>query len=292
MNDDHFEITLRRDSRGGRVARKLKGNEEAFDPRKGERERFVLLVHGFNASEDEAFEAFDRFKGAMLQIAPALEKDIGYVFWPGDYYAGPGSGVYRWAVYPRRVRTAIQCASELAGYIRKRISVNRKPPEFVFVAHSLGCRLVIEALSLLSIQERQSVRLILMAAAYPVNLVASAKAPGTSQLKSSLVLFSKADAVLRVFFPPGERLARTSGNGWPEAVGLRGLPLLGPWTERAEMSGFDHDRYWKSSDVQEEVCRFLGFTVAISQPIRQLRSAPLLRRTLPPRWLRSRDRGR
>src|SRR5439155_24462121 len=101
-----------------------------------------LLLHGYNVSEREAEREFSDFEDALTSIAPPLSSELGRVLWPGDW----GVPFVRGLSYPWRVRTAIACAPQLADYISRRVTPGGTPTAVVIVAHSLGCRLVLEAL--------------------------------------------------------------------------------------------------------------------------------------------------
>jgi pimeloyl-ACP methyl ester carboxylesterase len=259
------------------------GTAAAFDGRS----RLVLLVHGYNVPEDKAVKEFDGFIGSILKLAPGLNGQIGIMLWPGDYRP-----VWSWASYPWRVHTAINCAKQLAEYLLARRDMNGNIPEVILIAHSLGCRLVLEALKLLPSDHRLSIKIILMAAAYPVALLKGPKAAlQVKTAKAAVVLYSDSDKVLRFLFPAGERIARTAGSEPVEAVGLNGLPDAGVWSERTPMHAHKHGDYWKSERVRDAICRSLGFLVTNRPWAREVPQGTLKKRSWGDRYMPFRDVG-
>jgi pimeloyl-ACP methyl ester carboxylesterase len=123
--------------------------------------------------------------------------------------------------------------------------------EVLFIAHSLGCRVVVETLELLrqpaaSGKNLSVPAICLMAAAVPVSSV-TAGAPLEVAAKSALkhyILYSPADHVLKWFFRPGQFFAL--GNQWTQAVGRFGKPES-CWTNNWQNivnTGLNHGEYY------------------------------------------------
>lgn len=232
MIDRPFTISLRQ-VHHGQMHAPLRRTSDAL----AARHRIVLLVHGYNSSPAKAYKAFLPFKWDLLDRAPALTGQVGFVTWPGYW-----SNVFSPTSYHWMVRRAKDCAAELQRYIEERADITGARPTIVVVAHSLGCRLVLEALKELNPAQQAAVQLVLMAAAYPVNL-ASQNAMKLRPLRS-VVLFSSSDSVLRgPWFALGEKLAGDAGGGWPEAVGVWGRPMFSAWLTREPMDDFGHGTY-------------------------------------------------
>lgn len=243
-----FELTLRRDSHGGGLLREPRGTAAAFRPRR----YAVLLVHGYKVDEDEADRSYRIFKKALVKLAPRIDVDVGFVYWPGD-----GSvPALRALKYPEKVPVAVLGSSQLAHYISSRRRFDGGPAHVVIVAHSLGCRLTLEAIARLP-DTSNDVSLFLMAAAVPVSTVEP-----NGHLNASLsragrrwVFYSSSDLVLKGTFGIGQRLA--GDRGLPQAVGLRGRPERHAWTARKRMTGYGHSDYWTSEDVPRFVASAL-----------------------------------
>jgi hypothetical protein len=150
--------------------------------------------------------------------------------------------------------------------------------ELVIVAHSLGCRLVLEALIALRKSpawHRFRITLILLAAAIPVQMVAGHSEGGEvlGELVTTGVCYSGSDRVLDWAF----RLGETRLDSFmPEAVGLHGAPRI--WKS---LRGTDlgHTQYWQSRVVATYVAERLG--AMIGGPLFSRLGLP--RRELPDR---------
>jgi hypothetical protein len=132
--------------------------------------------------------------------------------------------------------------------------------ELLFVAHSLGCRVVLEALrSAGDKSTRDGVSgaragvAAFMAAAVPNELCGSggdfAAAPNNSR---QAVLYSARDRVLSRFFPLGQAIYGERG----EPVGRHGRPW-GRWSNRMDTQ-LGHGEYWADSSVREFLVDFLA----------------------------------
>jgi pimeloyl-ACP methyl ester carboxylesterase len=288
VNDRDFEVSFRRESRGGALSRRPRASLDAI----AARSRVVLLVHGFNVSEDVANQCFTTLADSLVQIAPRLSGEIGYVHWPGDNTWG----IDPLRSYQKRVHTAIACAPLLIQFIERCEDAAHAPSEIVLIAHSLGARVVVETLLiLLHAKTQRTIRIVLMAAAYPEVLTKQPTVAAGLALATSLVLFSPADFILSATFPTGERWAGVSGKGPLEAVGLFGKPVEDVWSKRLRMKGYGHGDYWTHPRAHAVICRWLGFSVAVPPSESALVSRPAAERDTASRDAASRStttRGR
>ena len=119
--------------------------------------------------------------------------------------------------------------------------------DVLFIAHSLGCRIVLETIQHLSGRRRLNVPgICLMAAAVPTFMVSAGGSLRTAAeyADKRYILHSAADRVLRWAFRPGQFFA--TGRTWPEAVGRFGNPKSF-WDRRYENvveTGLDHGEYY------------------------------------------------
>ena len=254
------ELTVREEPVGGPVRGAVR---EVTPPFAQGRRRVVLLVHGYNNTEEAARRSFGQFTKDLEQLgssARALLPDLGGFYWPGDANLGPIS----FLSYPFEIEPARKSAQRLAEYVRTLVGPGGTATELYFVGHSLGNRVILEALDLLAAAPApvgHVVAACLMAASVPVEMVeergpllAGATLPGTT-----LILYSRDDLVLHFAFPVGETAA---GEGFfPTAVGRFGQPA-GVWTGRQELTGDDHDDYWGDPRAVMRVARLLGAAVA------------------------------
>ncbi len=203
----------------------------------------VFLVHGYNNDQPSASAAYEKFVPRLGEVSPRV---IG-VYWPGDNWA---SGAY----YINAVKKVDAVARRFARDIHA-AAVGGGLMEISFVAHSLGCRLVLETLRELDdLQRAQPApglklqRVVFMAGAVPTFYL-EPRRPLHSAVRSFGVktksLFSDDDRVLRRYFPIGQSLA---GEGFfPVALGRRpwqGSTNVSPAMEQKDNPGADHSDYW------------------------------------------------
>jgi hypothetical protein len=153
--------------------------------------------------------------------------------------------------------------------------------ELVVVAHSLGCRLVLEFLGCLRQEAAkaagraaegggpgqpavfavlpglETLIIFLMAGAVPVGAIE--RRPDDVRVpRHIIVMHSAADRVLRGAFPLGQTFARGEQDWFPEAVGLRGLPSSARWTSAEDMADYDHGDYWPMVETARVVASYLS----------------------------------
>jgi len=268
------ELSVRTRRAGGPVAREVR---EVTPPFPHGRRRVVLLVHGYNSTEDAARASYKEFTEDLKKIgrgAAALLADLGKVYWPGDADLGPVS----FLSYPFEMGPAKDSAAVLARYLPTLVGPGGTPTEIYLVAHSLGNRVILELLDRLAAAPSASARFAgtcLMAAAVQVDMVEPGRRlwPGAVLSRKTLTLYSRDDNVLRWAFPLGQTAA---GEGFfPTAVGRFGQPA-GLWTERRQLSGNGHGDYWKDARSAALVARFLGVAVPM-----EIQASTIARRPLP-----------
>lgn len=205
----------------------------------------VVLVHGYNNSFDQAHQAYNAFRdrqyGFSTIVAPGLEALLIDTYWPGDW------GLISSILYAVDLSTAKKAAPLIAAHLGSMPNVRIVH----FLAHSMGCRLVLEALDILRNTPTLTVgKVSLMAAAVPATMVAPGGqlADAIASPQSVQVLFSSADHVLHYYFPPGESSA---GEGFfPTALG-REPPALPSNTAKIQVAMADHSDYWPSTDTPQ-----------------------------------------
>jgi hypothetical protein len=280
--------------------------------------RIILLVHGYNNDKEQAEESYDALMRNLPDQHAHLADDVWWFFWPSYVERVTGTAVdYRVTVsgsevgtesnsalsvptYAWQVLKARDVGRELGRYLRSLQREEGTPTEIVFVAHSLGCRVVLEALRELLVEsteehERDRVPCVcLMAAAVPTFMVGEgARLEYAATVpQATYVLHSRADMVLRWAFRGGQGLATQlmalgfggenaggdEGEGfYPEAVGRYGNPTA-VWLRRAE-TGLGHSGYWTHPSTAPNVLRAMsGQRVA---DLRQLSTLEGMEWTLP-----------
>ena len=267
-----LQFYLRKKAEGGKL---LVPADVRATPDELTRRECLVLVHGFNNTDSEASEAYLGFRVRQREIFSPDDPGIydhrfGDSFWPGDADWWSFFDKVDFLVYPSAVHTSIRAGAELAAALLRMPNLEQVD----FIGHSLGCRVVLEALLVLRGRALPRVgRLVLMAAAVPLemleprgkfyDLLSALSAEGTK----IDVLHSMQDTVLHQAFPPGQSLA---GGNEPStrALGRFGpTPMMpgyhGTISDR-EISGAKHGDYWGHSKTDpsrvatDEAGRFLA----------------------------------
>lgn len=279
--EPELKLSLRKDKEGGSLRDPLEPKWKALALRQNE---LLVLVHGFNNHQGEAEQAYlafrerQRAKIESESRQEAFEELLGDMFWPGDANWPGVIDRLDFLVYPHAVTVAQHAGPLLKDYLLKR----RDDVLVVhFLAHSLGCRLVLETIRALSSEGGPKIgKVCLMAAAVPTFKVC----PGgelfdaLSEPQFLRVLFSPADIVLHWTFPPGQTLASGDEGFFPAAVGRHGdIPLHPGVVDREEIAEANHGDYWgKNSGTPSDVSaaaitnffQFDGLTAARNLPER------------------------
>lgn len=260
------------------------------------RSRLVFLVHGYNDTEDDARKNFQQLTDELRDLGPrtnGILADLGYTYWPGNWILGPLSGIS----YPFEIRKAVESGTNFGLYLAHLAGPAGTPTQVYLVAHSLGCRVVLEILGTLDAAAGGSLVVsgtCFMAAAIPVDMAEErwARIVGIARPATASVLYSTADTILHFFFPIGETLA---GEGFfPTAVGRFGQPD-GVWNRRDDLTPDGHGAYWSDPRAARTVARLLGVPVPSDPPRSEIpdralaEPAPIATRTLDERQLRARD---
>ena len=188
-----------------------------------------LLIHGYNTTVARAQE---RYAALLEPIARRFRFDprsVWFVSWKGYYDFGTGDPVklFSGPSYPLQVKAARKSGIALGEWIRKcAAGLFGAAGPFVVIAHSLGCRLALEALlATLSPTGRSPVaRLFLMGAAVPTKMLQrkGKLALALTSTKRRVAMCSRADSTLFWLFPVGEAAC---GEGFfPTALGWSGEP--------------------------------------------------------------------
>ncbi|NEQ35413.1 MAG: alpha/beta hydrolase [Okeania sp. SIO3I5] len=224
----------------------------------------IILVHGYNVSEEGATVAYKKFEKNFSKYSSQLSKlnkAIYWFMWPSDkLFLSP-------LFYFQAVKKAKICGERFAEYLNKLnlISTNNQPPSITLIGHSLGCRLLLEALKK-TIKTNLKLEIFLMAPAVPVSIVKPDKPlnPSISSTEKYRILHSRKDGVLNKFFGIGQAMA---GEGFDEAVGLKGNPNTGVWSNTKETT-YDHSDYWGGEESVEWIASQLGILKTVSRNLK------------------------
>jgi len=224
----------------------------------------IILVHGYNVSEENAKKAYRKFEENFSKYSSQLSKlnkAIYWFMWPSDkLFLSP-------LFYFKTVTTAQTCGERFAEYLNKLnlISTSNEPPRITLIGHSLGCRLLLEALKK-TIKTNFRLEVFLMAPAVPVSMVRPDQPlnPSISSTEKYRILHSRKDSVLNKFFGIGQAMA---GEGFDEAVGLKGNPNQGVWSNTKETT-YDHSGYWGGEESAEWIAAQLGVLKTVSRNLK------------------------
>jgi pimeloyl-ACP methyl ester carboxylesterase len=251
--------------------------------------RTVILIHGFQNSENAARESYRKFytsiSGSLAFADPRITAHFIGFHWPGDHWHVPTSKL----TYPARIGDARQSGDRLADYIG---DLRQSTESVILIAHSLGNRVALQAIKRIREKVTNDTytgphidAVFLFAAAVPVTLCTApdiypTPLPGSSEY----VYYSSRDRILGMIFQIGEQ---AYSGYWLDAVGRTGAPRNDRWTD-AWMTGYDHGDYWNSGRLAADLVRHMGFAATQVGP--EERFINVVNDTSPPegprRWRR------
>ena len=296
---DRYKLSVRVfPSRGGPVANAVYGDARPLEL--AACRHILLLVHGFNNTAEQADAAYNAMIGNLtpdlLQRAGDRPDAVVCLQWPGDAAVGPFQ-VADAIGYPTDIERAKRSAERIADYLRQLCAAHGPNFRISLIAHSLGCRLVLEALKRSAPGGLQVQVAALMAPAVPVrlvdaSLVSPASLAGTDALARSMLKYHSCfDAVLGVAFPAGQALAFATGiepEAYGEAVGFFGDPVS--FATDGGNTYDAHGEYWGDPKLARYIVAALDATrrmlpPAVPTPARPLPSvgSNVGRALLPPR---------
>jgi len=205
------------------------------------RQRDVLFVtHGFNVNGARGINALGRFEERLA--GTGNEICIG-VLWPGDWWI-PAIN------YPSEASDAVDCGVRLAAFCKENAA---DALSLSFIAHSLGGRLMLEAIKRL---DRKARLLCLAAAAVDADCLQRQYAEVLSKCERIVNLASKSDRVLHYAYPAGDLVSDIFGDDDSPFVGALGRygprAPTGPNVRPRQIPkglGYDHGNYLPPSDA-------------------------------------------
>jgi pimeloyl-ACP methyl ester carboxylesterase len=170
----------------------------------------LIGTHGFNVNRADGIEHLSYWE-SLLEL-PDASVFLG-LLWPGDsesFYA---------LSYPVEPKNAMAAGGMIADFVNKYFA---NAASVSFVSHSLGARVILEAISGINRQVR---RAILMAGAIGDDCLTAEFAAVPGKVDMISVLASKEDDVLRWAFPIGDFAAEILDHThpwWESALGRFG----------------------------------------------------------------------
>src|SRR5437879_56340 len=197
--------------------------------------RVLFAVHGFNVSREHGARSLGQLEAAVG--LSAAEVFVG-VLWPGDYWLPVVN-------YPFEGGVAMDCGRRLAVCCAQRFA---RAQSISFVSHSLGARLVLEAVENLN---RPARVVCLTAGAINQDCLATEYSTATANSSSVSLLASHSDWVLKVAFRIGDPISdvlHDDHKAFERALGYDGPalpappPILSPW-QIPDRAGYGHGDY-------------------------------------------------
>jgi hypothetical protein len=182
----------------------------------------LVATHGFNVNFVDGVGALS-YWGSLLQLDPPTPSVFVGLLWPGDSVWAHGLD------YPVEPKVADETGERLAPFLD---DVFADAASISFASHSLGARVVLQTVKLMS---RSSRRLTLMAGAIDDNCLNAEFQPATPKVAEISALASKKDMVLGLAFPLGNLFAGIIDQGhpwWRGALGRYGPTK--PWPANFE----------------------------------------------------------
>jgi pimeloyl-ACP methyl ester carboxylesterase len=237
--------------------------------------RLVILVHGFNTSEPGAWHSYMEFLKNLESLSDGClgpgthskgTSSFWAFYWPGDHSKPLVGKLDMLGLYNARKGNA-ETSGRSLGELILRMSPEQ---EVILVGHSMGCRVVLEALAYIAQMRQYRVggarvsTACLMAAAVAIGECDGDEAPYRRRAgePTELVLYSNKDRVLnsRLGYKAAEWLYDSQEGA---AVGATGQPnarwLESPKsTNLPENTELGHLHYWDSKESARRVGRFLA----------------------------------
>ena len=197
-------------------------------------------VHGFNVSREHGMRSLGQLESYLSLTASDL---FFGVLWPGDFWLPVVN-------YPFEGADAIDSGRRIAAACRRSFA---KAQSLSFVSHSLGARVVLEAVTHL---DRPARVVCLTAAAINRDCLANEYANAAANAHAIAILASRKDLVLKLAFPVGDPIADVLHEDhalFEPALGREGPPppapppVVPPW-QIPDSEGFDHGDYLPPSD--------------------------------------------
>lgn len=201
----------------------------------------ILAIHGFNVSRPKGVRSLARLESGLRLTNDQL---FFGVLWPGDFWLPVVN-------YPAESGDAAASGLFLAQYLNMWMS---RAASISFISHSLGARVLLEAVKGLARPARE---VVVTAGAVDDNCLAGQYAAARANAGRVSVLSSAKDRVLGLAYPLGDFVSdifwRDKDSPWHGALGLHGpnpaevFPQVTP-RQIPKEPPYDHGDYFPPSD--------------------------------------------
>lgn len=200
----------------------------------------LFATHGFNVSREAGACSLSRLDGYLKLDGSNI---FFGVLWPGDFWLPVVN-------YPFEGDVSMDAGRRLAAFCNRYLS---NAQSLSFISHSLGARLVLEAVKNLN---RPARSVCLTAAAINQDCLATEYAAAAQNAAAISILASHEDMVLKLAYPIGDPIAdllHADHTLFERALGLAGPPVPSsppvkpPW-QIPDTARYDHGDYLPSGD--------------------------------------------
>lgn len=228
----------------------------------------TFVVHGYNNDRAQGMASIAGFASAAAAAVPALAGTLLVgVLWPGD-------AIFGFLSYPTEERDADATAAAFA----RELARTRLDAIPTFVAHSLGCRVVLETIERLTRlhPDRAWVdQIVLMAGAVDNDCLGRRERylRGATGALRVVTVASTADRVLQLAFPAGDWLTGIFSGGYTRTALGRSGPAAEPRPPQATSPfqvgafGIGHGDYLGGdTPPRRQAARFAGRAI-VREPL-------------------------
>jgi hypothetical protein len=202
----------------------------------------LLAAHGFNVNYVNGLHSLGRLE---TLLAPHANEVVMGVLWPGDW-ALPAIN------YPFEDKVAAHAGQLLAAFCNRWLT---PAASLSFASHSLGARVVLEAVAAL---QRRTHSLCIAAGAIGADCLTAHYKAAAANCDALITLSSMKDVVLALAFPPGDIIAdilNLDHKPFQRALGRRGPQSpYGPPIKAAQIADaakYNHGDYLPPSDLSK-----------------------------------------
>lgn len=201
----------------------------------------VFAAHGFNVSLSEGARSLRQLEAHLELASSSLFFGL---LWPGDYWLPVLN-------YPFEGEVAMDCGRRLATFCAEWLSGAQS---LSFLSHSLGARLVLEAVRCLP---RRARLLCLTAGAVNRDCLSGEYAGADANSADIRLLASRSDRVLKLAYPLGDPIADLLHHDhalFTPALGYNGpptpapAPVASPW-QIADGEDYGHGDYFPPGEA-------------------------------------------